>query len=1458
MARKEIFIDVFETDTFNEWRLKTNSIKINLQDIYDELDALDSKFVSLTGDQTINGVKSFIQKSRWTKEYTQNEITPMLELRVTNSTNPHGQNIGHKGVGPSIDFYNPDTTTTGNTWLTSRIASITESAADILPDASLVFFTGKNTEDIVEKMRITSNGRVGIGTTNPRGQLSVKTPNNNSIISIQSKVSNYAAVTFGDDSSHESGAIQYHNTGNSMRFFTGEKSSGNSAERLRITSAGRVGIGITAPAVALDIDGDIQTTGNITAGLRRGSIALTRNDAYGNASVAFNHAYGKPGKSGSSARIETQVDSTTAGMVFELGDNTIADAPTDLDQIMYLTTSKIHLYEDTQISGNLNTLGKIGVGGVDKPDYAVCIGGTSKEAGHVAFAPNDAVISFRPLQNTTHGWMFNAFNSAGGGMGVGSRKFNTTTGNYDDTYVLTFNSNNSITTNKINIGSNSGAGTSPNTKLFVKGGSESGVSAQFRGAIQVNQFDAASRAHGFLSTNQGSAMVGGNLRLTDDSTNSNVGKTATVYIVADNEYVLYHNSNVIGTGNDWRQTGIHTFEITGNDRLGITAQNLGGPFGLAFVVVVNNEIVLTSNKRDTVAVKDLPGTFSPRWNVDFNLFNVEGNVPIDGSFSGVKSTLLATLQQPSIDLDGKDVENIWANGGIEINRNFFFQTRLQEVSQSYVKGTNQRGSSAIEFIEGANATGQITFLRATDTNDNTYFVNESARFDEQGRFGIGTTKPQQALDIVGNIRSSGPYIYLQNDGYPQLVLSNADGATKRFGVWRNKHSDQMLLGPQSANGNGRASIIINRNGTIGIPEGGKVNVVDESDPVAIVNKQYVDNQIATGGLTAIGKSDVFQATGNLGGFEKGTLSRFKSMLGNPIPTDGPGNHSHGKNFAGMLAATHATDGGGLFLDVTDNNNDEHALSIYNTSTSIDKEVFHIRSKSGDTYTAGNIYARGGIASETKMVIGDADNHWIVEKSNKNLVISNRDGSPSTALSIAPNGQVSIEHEPIAPKHAATKQYVDDIITGGVLTVLPRFSTASGNVVNSSYEKNTEFSFDIAELTGLGSENVARVYAVDATVHTFGGGRGGVNFSKNFIETSFKYPDGSFRIIQSSHGVNNDDDCGSSASIQLPVSGTKVVFKANHPGRATPDSGIKGVCKVVINGFWYYDEASLATSDTTGSFLPGVDKLDMDVLILDHIPHASDLNVISDHFKEGVRHDILVDVYQPRPTQASEWIDFNNTIDTNEYGVVAVVPFTHPYDSTTGPDDIPLGTYNTIKNYITRGGTLFIFSDHERIYRKNPGIEQIIYELGGIKAGATNALNDMNMPDWIVAGDMTGRAVRFDTHPQGQAIGAVRESTYTKRVRNGGGTQDDPIVEVRRFSLTTQANASINNNFSNGIPLASRNVRRDLSIVHMWDGGLGHLNSDVKGKIVWFGDINLGGGFGEGIIHPLLTYIDATN
>ena len=1269
MARKELFTDVFETDTFNEWRLKTNSIKINLQDIYDELDSLDSRVVLLTGNQTIDGVKSFIQKSRWTKEYTQNEVTPMLELKVTNSTFPHGQNVGHKGTGPSIDFYNPDTTTSGNTWLTSRIASITESGSDILPDASLVFYTGKNVKDIVEKMRITSSGNVGIGTSSPSTQLSVQTATNNSIISIRSKDDKYAALTFGDSKSYYSGQIQYHNIGNSMRFFTGEQSSNSSAERVRITSNGKVGIGTSSPSEKLDVDGNLKTTGSIESAGLLGGVALTRDDDRAN--VTFNHYGGKAGVNGSSGRISCSVNDAQPFMHFHLGANAVKNSSQELPSILSLSTTNVRLLKDTRVSGTLDVSEKVAIQTKDKtgfyPDWDLCVGNKSTEAGHIAMHANGGALSLRPLKNTTHAWMLNAYDSNAGSMGVVSRKWNATENKYNDTTVLDFYSNNSVNVrSKLAVG---GFVTGSSAKFTVRGESDNSISSQFRGTIQVNQFNGVSRAHAFLSTNQGSAMVGGNLR-----------------------------------------------------------------------------------------------------------------------FNGTE----------------------------------------------YEKGTDLRGSAAIEFIEGSNSTGEIKFLRANDTNNGAYTVTESGRFDENGRFGIGVTNPTQALDVAGNIKGSG-LMYLTNDGYPQLVLSDANQQTRRFGIWKENTNDQLAIGPQTTSGSGTPAIRIYRNATVDILKGGKVNTV-LSDDKALVNKKWVEDAISTGGLVNIGGSDVFQATGNIS-YTKGDKNQIKSPLGNYIPDVGAGNNSHGKNFAGILTSTHGSDGGGLFLDVTDNNNDEHALSIYNTAQAVNKEVFHIRSATGDTYSAGDIHARGGIASETKLAIGDKDEYWTVEKNNTDLrIVYRKGGTTKTALTLNALGQQSIEREPTGPKHAATKQYVDKTfasVNNLNTTTFPKYVVATDSNVNGEYAANTEFSFDIKALSGLNAADASRVYAVDATIHNFGSDAHDYN-------TSYRYPDNEFKEIQGSKGYNSDDDCGGSAQVLLPVSGSTVVFKSNTSGTTRARSQRK----VVINGFWYYSVVADAELPT-----PALDSFNIDILAVagtasnfaGQMANSLALSLT------GTRHNILQDVL-PSPTTETEWEnDFNPILQSEQYGVFAVSPW-HQFKPQSVSGDLlaggpPESTLQIIRDFIIRGGTMMLYSENSNYVPRYYGgwkFERIIEDLGGIKSNIAQGVIGATgvHTNWI--SNYSSRTGEVIPSSEAIALGMV------------DGSQARP---------GTAAPALIRNIASNGIPLLTRSSDGTAySCFHIWDGSLGHLNAGVKGKIVFLGDnttynnsriTNL-------LMDPLLTYIDKTN
>jgi hypothetical protein len=688
MARKDIFEEVFGTDTFDQWRLKTNSIRLNLQDMYDEIDNFPNIAVMLKGNQTVDGIKTFIKPSVWDQEYTKGKVTPLLELKIRNSDAAE-TNDGHQGSGPAIDFYNPDTTATGNTWLSGRIASICDNIDDRVPDGSLVFYTAKNTKDLIEQMRITSSGKVGIGTSTPQSILNVYQTGNDAEISIQSRDDKSASITFGDSKSHKSGAIKYFNIGNSMRFFTGEASTGSSAERMRITSSGNVGIKTGNPEATLDVHGNIISESSIEAGPQTGGVALTVNDGYGNANVAFNHNRGIPSNDGSSARIECGVDVSSAAMIFELGDNSQKNIAKSLTAIIQLKTDRIDLYKNTYNHGNLSVSGKIGIK-EESPDWDLNIGGKTTEAGHVALNANGGEISLRPKANTTHGWRINAYDKNAGQLAIVSSKWNTEKSTYDNTAVTEFRSDNSVYINrKLNIGSpgTSNNGTPSSATLTVKTSNDNSVSAQFRGGIQVNQWDGNTRAYGFLSTNHGSTLIGGNLRY---SGNTNYSK--------------------------------------------------GTNFRASAAIALNNES--------------------------------------------------------------------WVSG----------------TSSS----TDSRG-------------GQIQFLRANDTNDSNYTVSESGRFDEYGNLGLGTTNPITKLDVNGSIRSNA-HVQIHSDGWPQLILANANGKDERFGIWRSGQSDAMYIGPQNTAGSGTSAIRINRNASIEVPNGGKLQKVLNDDN-ALVNKKYVDDAV---------------------------------------------------------------------------------------------------------------------------------------------------------------------------------------------------------------------------------------------------------------------------------------------------------------------------------------------------------------------------------------------------------------------------------------------------------------------------------------------------------------------------------------------------------------------------------------------------------------------------------------
>jgi hypothetical protein len=134
-----------------------------------------------------------------------------------------------------------------------------------------------------ERMRITSTGNVGIGTTSPSAKLQVSS-SGDTVVKITSANGNGAFLDLGDASDTDGGRIVY-DSGSNLALYTA------SSERMRIKNNGRVGIGTTNPVYELDVSGEIRATsevlwgnnnnspvGRLYAGAQIGVMLNTEND----------------------------------------------------------------------------------------------------------------------------------------------------------------------------------------------------------------------------------------------------------------------------------------------------------------------------------------------------------------------------------------------------------------------------------------------------------------------------------------------------------------------------------------------------------------------------------------------------------------------------------------------------------------------------------------------------------------------------------------------------------------------------------------------------------------------------------------------------------------------------------------------------------------------------------------------------------------------------------------------------------------------------------------------------------------------------------------------------------------------------------------------------------------------------------------------------------------------------
>jgi hypothetical protein len=187
-----------------------------------------------------------------------------IDYLLTVSSRDDGNSInqaGGEGVGIKFRIAGNDSSTPGNSLVGASIAAIRKASSDSDSSTNLAFFTTQNDENLDESMRITSDGKVGIGTTSPSFKFDVVGDGIRNIRStagwagwFQNNASSSGVIiTAGVDSGDAPLLVRKQDTteifsirGNGTSYFQN----------------GNVGIGLTSPSQKLEIDGNILLQNN--------------------------------------------------------------------------------------------------------------------------------------------------------------------------------------------------------------------------------------------------------------------------------------------------------------------------------------------------------------------------------------------------------------------------------------------------------------------------------------------------------------------------------------------------------------------------------------------------------------------------------------------------------------------------------------------------------------------------------------------------------------------------------------------------------------------------------------------------------------------------------------------------------------------------------------------------------------------------------------------------------------------------------------------------------------------------------------------------------------------------------------------------------------------------------------------------------------------------------------------
>jgi hypothetical protein len=202
--------------------------------------------------------------------------SPTLKFEVDNTTTGEQCSLGIVGDSSA------NITNLSSKWYGTINNSIKFHRGGDATGGEMSFWTTPEGGSMLERMRIRTNGNVGIGTTSPSEKLEVSSGD----ISIRRNTGTWGSLRFGTnepgylnawagvESDWEGVGVNVAN----LKFFT---SFGSRNERMRITSTGNVGIGTTSPLQKLHVNGGNALIDEIFIGTTTGFLSGTTNAQIG-------------------------------------------------------------------------------------------------------------------------------------------------------------------------------------------------------------------------------------------------------------------------------------------------------------------------------------------------------------------------------------------------------------------------------------------------------------------------------------------------------------------------------------------------------------------------------------------------------------------------------------------------------------------------------------------------------------------------------------------------------------------------------------------------------------------------------------------------------------------------------------------------------------------------------------------------------------------------------------------------------------------------------------------------------------------------------------------------------------------------------------------------------------------------------------------------------------------------